>query len=204
MHFSPWMAKWPLHWYPREYRNQKKQKEHKRKHSYLKEKNTLQWGKKNLNFNNKRKVYFIKGECWGHATLQGNISRQAEHSWESSILGLFKLLTTGALVCKEKAGWDTGHLLCTCAKGWSTEMRTWPWDPSSLESSWSCLTPRHHPGRRDKCNDSFPSAQAWQLPHASSNSQYFQFFMFSEELGIQNAEFFSGKHGDNHLQPSRN
>jgi len=57
------MAKWPLHWYPREYRNQKKQKEHKRKHSYLKEKNTLQWGKKNLNFNNKRKVYFIKGEC---------------------------------------------------------------------------------------------------------------------------------------------
>lgn len=40
------MTKWPLHWYPREYINQKKQKEHKRKHSYLKEENTLQRKKK--------------------------------------------------------------------------------------------------------------------------------------------------------------
>lgn len=128
---------------------------------------------------------------------------QAGHSRESSILGLFKLLTAAVLVCKGKTVWDTSHLLCTSAKGWSPKMQSWPWDPSSLESSWSCLTPGHHPGWRDKCKGSFPSAQAWQLPQASSNSQFFQFPIFTEEPGTQNAEFFSGKCRDNHVQPSR-
>lgn len=126
----------------------------------------------------------------------------AEHAWESSILGLFKLLRTTVLVCKEKTGWDRSHLPCTCAKRCSVEMKIWPWHPS-LERSWSCLTPGHHPGWRDECKDRFPSAQAWQLPQAFSNSQYFHFPTFSEELGIPEAEFFSGKLGGSHLKPSR-
>lgn len=159
------------------------------------------WKKKNLSFNNQKGAYFIKEGCWGHANLQGNIPMQAEHSQESSILGLFKLLTTAVLVCNEKTGWDTSHLLCPCAKGWSTHMalamrpiffgkqlelshsRTSPWTEGQMQ------------GQLSKCS-------AWQLPQAFSNSQYFQFRTFSEELGIQNAVFFS-EHRDNHLQPNR-
>lgn len=82
-------------------------------------------------------------------------------------------------------------------------MRIQPRDPSSLGCSWSCLAPGHHPGRRDKCKGSLPSAQARQPPQAFSSSQYFPFPTFTEEPGIQNAEFSSGKHRDNHLRPSK-
>lgn len=57
--------------------------------------------KKCLCFNN-NKVHFIRGGCWGQTNLRGNIPTQAEHSWKSSLWGLFRILTTAVLVCKEK------------------------------------------------------------------------------------------------------
>lgn len=128
---------------------------------------------------------------------------QAEPSWESSGLDLFKLLATTVLVCKEKT--VCCRLLCTCAKGWSTEMQIWPWDTSSLESTWSCLTPWHHPGRMDKLMDSFPSPQAQQTTTTSSLQQLSVLSVphLCRRIWHPKCWGFWGKHGENHLQPGR-
>lgn len=71
--------------------------------------------KKNVSFNNK-KISFIKEGCWGQATYTVTFLCKLNTAGKSSIWGLFKILTTAFLVCKEKTGLDMGHYRsCTCA-----------------------------------------------------------------------------------------
>lgn len=84
------------------------------KHSYLEEENMCQW--KKMSLNNKKEISFIKEGCWGQATYTVTFLCKLNTAGKSSIWGLFKILTTAFLVCKEKTGLDMGqYWSCTCA-----------------------------------------------------------------------------------------
>lgn len=71
--------------------------------------------KKNVSFNNKKEISFIKEGCWGQATYMVTFLCKLNTAGKSSIWGWFKILCTAFLVCKEKTGLDMGHYQsCTC------------------------------------------------------------------------------------------